>query len=155
MPSQSGQILLQSWNLAFMLLSLTWPFKKSRSFISVPRASSHFGGTAPPIDQGQLEFFSLSFKVLTSPISACVPSCLPWWMPDKLPDLEMTLSVKMQYIQPITDHHFPQLGSLGQLVYYLTHCRKSHRGMAKISLKLMPIIVLHFPLSSSPSLFVQ
>lgn len=56
----------------------------SRSFISVSRASSSFGGSALPIRQGHFGFSSLSFTALTTlPKSVCAfHHPWPWWMPD-------------------------------------------------------------------------
>lgn len=58
-------------------------FDQRHSFLA-PRASSSFGGRAPPIYQGHFEFPLLSFKALTTlskSVSAFRPSSR-WWVPD-------------------------------------------------------------------------
>lgn len=106
----------------------TCPFLWSRSFISVSRASSSFGGTALPIYQGHFEFSSLSFKVLTTLPKSVPHSIIPPLDRCQITvTLGTTLPVRSQCIQPVINCYLPAkvLESAGLPPH--TQSRKGHR----------------------------
>lgn len=105
--------------------SSTCPLFWSRSFVSVCRASSSFGGTSLPIHQGHIEFSSLSFKVLTMLPQSVPLSIIP--APDRC-QITVTLGRPLQQEcrhPAIIDHPLP-VRVLGPAGHHQHTTWKSH-----------------------------